>query len=217
MLDRSDDFRISRLLEELSRAGSTVPEDALAQLIETGPPAVAPLLHLLGEIEPDEDDWTPLWIAVGLGELRAPEAVPALLDLMALPEGDVLAETAGEALVKIGVPALAALFVFAREAREWEARNYAYAVIGRIPGDASLTFLIGAFDRDPMLWSAIAMALADLGDARAVPALQAVLKRCEDREAGPVRESLDILEGRQPPYPASHTRPWRVRCIELAG
>jgi len=217
MPDHADHFQISRWLDDLSRAGSTVPEEALARLIAAGPPAVAPLLARLGEIEPDEDDWTPLWIAVALGELRAVEAVPALLGLMALPEGDVLAETAGESLVKIGVAALGPLFVFAREAREWEARHYAYAVIGRIPGDASLTFLIGAFDRDPMLWSAIAMALADLGDPRAVPALQAVLKRCEDREAGPIREAIDILEGRQPPYPATHTRPWRVRCVELAG
>ncbi len=216
MAARPPDPALDAPLDGLARAGSTVPEEAIAALIALGAAAVAPLLRLLDEIEVDEDDWTPLWIAVTLGELRSPAAVPALLRLMALPEGDVLAEAAGEAIAKIGVPALPALTVFAREERAWEARHHAYAALGQIPGEVSLRFLIGALDRDPLLWTAIAMALADLGDPQGIPALKALLPRCEAREAAAVREALDILEGRQPSYPRSHARPWRQRCAELA-
>lgn len=217
MASQSEELRIAQLLGDLSHSRERIPFDALAELIGMGAPAVEPLLGLLHEIEPDEDDWTPLWIAVALGELRAPEAVPALLRLLALPEGDVLAETAGEALAKIGAPALGPLMTFAREAREWEARHYAYAVIGQIPGEASLRFLIGALDRDPLLWTALAIALADLGDSQGAPALKAILPRCEEREAGPVREALEILAGNHPPYPKSHVKPWRQRCEELVS
>src|SRR5713101_7599057 len=99
------DLQLAHLLDDLAHARDAAPTEALAELIEVGAPAVGPLLGLLDEIEPDEDDWTPLWIAVALGEIRSPQAVPALLRLLALPEGDVLAETAGEALAKIGAPA----------------------------------------------------------------------------------------------------------------
>jgi HEAT repeat protein len=204
-----DDIR--RLVRELESAGPDMPRDAMAALAAAGEDAVAPLLELLDSMEPDEDDWTPLWIAVTLGETRSVRAVPALLRMLELPEGDVLSEAAAESLAKVGKPALPLLLPFAGNAPSWEVRQYAYAAIGLIPDDESLRFLIAALDRDAMLWSSLAMALADLGDARALPALKALLPKCDEREAPAVSEAIAILEGRQPPYPKQHTRDWQER------
>lgn len=206
---------IAANLAALARAGHTPPTDAVAALADAGEDAVAPLLDLLGGLDPDEDDWTPLWIAVTLGEIRSPRAIPALLALLELPDGDVLAEAAIEALARTGPQALPGLFSFTRLAPGWEARASGYAALGLIPGDASLRFLVEALDRDVLLWSSIAIALADLGDPRALPPLKALLPRCEEREAGPVREAISILEGRQPPYPNLLRRPWRERYTGL--
>ncbi|MEK7476920.1 MAG: HEAT repeat domain-containing protein [Candidatus Coatesbacteria bacterium] len=206
-------------LEALRCAGATPPLDAIDALIEAGEPAAGPLVRLLDETEPDDDDWTPLWAAITLGELRHAPAAPALLRLLALPEGDVLAEAGVEAIAKIGVPALPALLGFAREAREWEARHYAYAAIGLIPGEASFRFLVAALDADPLLWSAIAMALADFGDPRALTHLRRIQGRArkdaEGGEAAQIAEAIEILEGRRPPYPKLHQQSWRDRYAAI--
>lgn len=206
---------VPRLLDELARARSTMPVPAIEEIIRAGPEAVPPLIEALDEIEADDDDWTPLWIATALGELRSGEAVPALLRLLDLPEGDVLSEAAVEALAKIGRPALPRLFAFARDASRWEARHYAYSAIGLIPAPEARQFLMQALSADVLLWSSIAIALADQGDRAAVPALKALLPRCDDPEAPAVREAIEILEGRQPPHPRTHERDWRERYSGL--
>ena len=206
---------IADRIEELRRAGATPPFDAIDFLIECGEPAVRPLIDALDEVEPDDDDWTPLWIAIALGELRSPDAVPALLRLIALPEGDVLAEAGVEGLAKIGPAALPAVLDFARGARDWEARHYAYVVIGLIPGEASFRFLVAALDADPLLWSPLAMALADLGDPRALAHLRRILGASHGEEEASIREAIEILEGRRPPYPKLHQQEWRDRYTAI--
>lgn len=211
MDDAEEPRGIALRIEALRAAGAVPPLDAIEDLIRAGRPAVAPLVELVDGTEPDEDDWTPLWAAIALGELRDPSAAPALLRLLALPEGDVLAEAGVEALAKIGTPVLPQVLDFARRSREWEARHYAYAAIGLVPGEESYRFLVNALDVDPLLWSAIAMALADLGDARAVPHLRRLLVRAHGGEKDAMEEALDILEGRRPPHPKLHTLAWRER------
>jgi len=204
---------IESLVGELVRARGEPPVDAIRALSQAGEAAVEPLLATLNETEPDEDDWTPLWITVTLGEIRSPRALPALIELLKLPDGDILSEAAVEALAKIGLPSLPALMELSRSARDWEARHYAYSAIGLIPGTESLVLLTGALETDALLWSSIAMALADLGDKRAVTALSRILTKCDERESPQVREAIDILTGRQPPYPRMHERPWLERYL----
>jgi len=204
------------LLDELSAARGTMPESAMEELVAFGEPATEPLLSLLDSLEPDEDDWTPFWTVVTLGEIRSPSAVPALLGLLRLPEGGVLAEAAAEALIKTGPPAVPAISDFVRRTPEWEARQLAYHALGNIPSSESLLRLVEALDTDALLWSAIAAALADLGDARAVPALKSAMGKCDEREAQSFREAVDILEGRHPPHPKPHLEDWRERCRRLA-
>jgi len=207
----SDPNRMRKLLEDIERAGSAVPREQISALVNEGETAVESLLELLDAIEPDQDDWTPLWVTVTLGEIRSPRAVGHLLKLLELPEGDILSEAAIEALAKIGVSALPEIMSFARSAPGWEARHYAYTALGLIPNDSSLQFLISALGRDPVLWNTLASALADLGDQRAVAPLKNLLARSDEREAPAVREALGILEGRQPPYPHLHRQDWRER------
>lgn len=207
---------LGRLINEIANAGPRVPADAIEGLAETGEPAVPPLLELLDSVEPDEDDWTPLWVAIALGEIGSPLGVPALVGLLETPEGEVLCEAAVESLAKVGTPALPALQKFAREARAWEARSHAYSAIGLIPDPSSTRFLLAALERDALLWSPLAMALADLGDPSALPALKSLLPKCDEREAPAVNEAINILEGRQPGYPKQHARPWRERYEWLA-
>ncbi len=206
---------IAGYLVALTRARESPPTEAIAGLADAGEEAVGPLMDLLGGLDPDEDDWTPVWIAVTLGEIRSPRAVPTLLGLLELPDGDVLAEAAVEALARTGPAALPGLLGFARRAPGWEARSWGYAAIGLIPGEASLRFLVDALTRDVLLWGAIAIALADLGDDRALEPLRALLARCDEREAEPVREAIAILEGRQPAYPNVLRRPWPERFAGL--
>lgn len=204
------------LIRELRRAGAQAPDGAIADLISHGGDAVPILIDLLEGTDADEDDWTPLWAAVALGELKDERAVPALLRLLELPEGDVLSEAAVEALAKIGPRALPMLLVFAKDARSWETRHYAYAALGLIPGDASLAALLNALETDPLLWSALASALADLGDPRALPPLKRLLPKCDDGEAAPIREAIAILEGKHPAYPKLHEKPWQSRYAGIA-
>ena len=206
-----DGNSIGKLVDEIERSGSSAPREAMDALVRKGEASVEPLMELLDAIEPDQDDWTPLWVTITLGEIGNPRAVGRILKMLELPEGDVLSEAAVEALAKIGVPALPELMSFARSARGWEARHYAYIAIGLIPGDASLQFLISALGRDPVLWNTLAMALADLGDPRAVAPLKTLLAKCDEREAPAVREAIDILEGRHPPYPKLHAQDWHER------
>jgi HEAT repeat protein len=204
---------IESLIGELAHARGNPPAEAIQALVLYSEAAVEPLIATLHEIEPDEDDWTPLWITVALGEIRSPGAVPALLGFLKLPEGDVLSEAAVEALAKIGPASVPGLIDLARTARDWETRHYTYSAIGLIPGTVSLSFLTGALETDALLWSSIALALADLGDQRAIPALNRILKRCDERESPQVREAIEILSGRQPPYPRMHERPWLERYM----
>jgi len=217
MEPKVEDYSLKKLVDALEAAGPKMPHEAIGALAAAGEAAVVPLVELLGAIEPDTDDWTPLWAAITLGETRSPLAVPSLIKLLELPEGDILSEAAVESLAKIGAPALPSLMAFARDARSWESRHYAYAAIGLIPSGESLRFLVSALDRDALLWSAIAMALADLGDQQALPALKALLARCDPRESPAVVEAIAILEGRQPPYPKPHVRDWHERYGWLEG
>ncbi len=206
---------VQELLGEIAHAESTIPLFAIESLIAIGGSAVHPLVELLQEIEPDEDDWTPLWITVALGELRAPEATPALLSLLALPDGDVLSEAAVEAIAKIGAPALPELGRFARESSQWEARHYAYSALGLIPSGESRQILTEALATDVLLWNSLAIALADQGDPAALPALKRIMGQCDARESPAVREAIDILEKKHPPHPRPHEKDWRTRYAGL--
>lgn len=213
----TDQDRVSDLIGKLESAKHTPPVAAMESLLSIGRPAVRSLIELLEEIEPDEDDWTPLWGTIVLGEMRSEEAVPFLIGLLDLPEGDLLSEAAVESLAKIGRPALPTLMEFAAKARSWEARHYAYSAIGLIPSEESLRFLLESLDRDALLWSSIAMSLADLDDKRALPALKILSARCDERESPALREAVNILEGRQPAYPRIHTQDWHVRYADILG
>ena len=206
---------IEGLIDELARAKSAIPVSAMESLIAAGAAAAPPLIEALEEIEPDEDDWTPLWITVTLGELRMPEAAPALIRLLTLPEGDVLSEAAVESLAKIGRSAFPHLARFAREARAWEARHYAYSAIGQIPAPECRRFLADAIATDVLLWNTLAIALADQGDPASLPVLKNLLPRCDDRETPAVREAIEILEGRQPAYPKLKDKDWRTRYSDI--
>ncbi len=205
----------SGLLDDISTAGGAPPVKALESLIAFGEPAAGPLCALLDEIDPDEDDWTPLWVTIALGEIRSEKAVPHLVPLLALPEGGILSEAAVEALAKIGPAALPSLAEFIRSTREAEARHYAYTAVGLIPGEESLNMLVNALQSDPMLWGSIAMALADQGDPKALPVLREMEKHSSGEDLQAVRETIRILEGKQPPYPNLLSQDWHTRYPEL--
>ena len=215
MSGEADRNRVMELVSELERAKNTPPVAIMESLLSIGQTACASLIELLEEIEPDEDDWTPFWAAIVLGEMRSEDAIPCLVKLLDLPEGDLLSEAAVESLAKIGMPALPALMEFAGKARSWEARHYAYSAIGLIPSEESLRFLLAAIDRDALLWSSIAMSLADLGDKQVLPTLKILAANCDEREAPALKEAIEILEGRQPPYPRVHTQDWHIRYADI--
>ena len=75
----------------------------------------------------------------------------------------------------------------------------------------SRRILTEALALDVLLWNSIAAALADQGDPVALPALRQVLGKCDAREKPAVREAIEILEKKHPPYPHLHEKDWRTR------
>ncbi|HEY8480787.1 MAG TPA: HEAT repeat domain-containing protein [Spirillospora sp.] len=126
--------------------------------------------------------------AKGLGELRAPEAVGPLLDIVegarrpGRPPSEELHQAAVEALAMIADPRTADALV--RHAREHLGRlegMTALTGLVRMKDERALDLLI-AYLRCGFLVNSIVSLLADLGDPRAIPVLRDFISELEDSD-----------------------------------
>jgi HEAT repeat protein/heme exporter protein D len=133
-----------------------------------GRPAVGPLLDVLGggsAVEPGHPRG-PVQAAQVLGQLRAPEARPALADV-ALRARDVdLRSKATQALGKIGYPEDIPKLLVAAEDEAWPVRAQAANALGMI-GDVSSIPALKELTVDPEWWVRLnaSRALANMGPA----------------------------------------------------
>ena len=148
-LTEADALAAERLIEALARKAEGVTERAVEILRDA-------TIH----------DWREVIVADLVGEMRVatPEAVEALIDKLRDQESDILWETAGEALVRIGdvnvVERLADRF--AKE--EWGFRISAAGVLGRIKrpeAEAAILRLLPG-EKDKEVISFLAASVLDL-------------------------------------------------------
>lgn len=202
-----------RLMEELLARQPTAKEAAVAAVLNycvtraTEAPDLA-----RGRLESDWAQSNPIWLAVVAGEMRAPHVVPALVRLLrGASQSDTLAcLAAAEALGKIGGPALGSVAELAREG-EWWQRVWAYASLGWNADPGARELLLAALTEDRLLTDAIAKALADRGDAAAIPALLEALRACHAPFRLEVEEAIrDLHRGRRD---RPIDRDWRLRYL----
>jgi hypothetical protein len=199
---------IEALIETITTWPVGMPVRAMEQVLARGAAAAPAVREALARWA-DDPDRDALWLVVLLGELRDPETVGPLADLLR-SDNTELPLAAVEALVKIGPPALPALLEAAR-APEPVVRVYGYAGLGWTPDDQGYATLVAALAADPELADAAAMALADLGRAEAIPALYEAYRRGPAWQRIELEDALRHLHWRRQ-EPPPWARDWRLRC-----
>jgi len=206
-----DVFYLRHVLE-LCKSGSRIPVETVATLIE-GDAAVEPLLiDLVRSRAVREDAWGPLWAIVVLGERRSPAGLPAILEA-ARTDNDIVHEGIEFALGRYGAAAVDPILAFLRDNPGLDGRVHLYAALARSRERRALDFLIRQLRLDEDCMGAIAWALAETRDARAVAALEAITARFGRRDA----ELAEALEAAINP-PAEEAAPdedWRAHWTWL--
>jgi len=163
---------LAELFVALSGRDDAVARGARTEvLLDAGPPAVDELLALLdGPLDPS----VRRLVLIVLGELRAIDAVPALLDELTAADAELRARAA-HALGKVGDPRGAApLAARAGEDPEWIVRTAAAAALGSLGEPGVAPALVAALaDGRHAVRDAAARSLVALGE----PALAAVAPR----------------------------------------
>ncbi|RMF32381.1 MAG: hypothetical protein D6759_08495, partial [Chloroflexi bacterium] len=182
--------------------GEKLPQE-IYTLCEENREAVIPILidlaadEELALVEAPGEGFVPIYAARLLGHLKAAEAVPTLIDLVAEGEpNEILFSEAIYALEAIGEPAVEPLFQFMRYSRLREAKANLAPTLVKVAGEDERTFPTLARLLEEVSWdegkALVVMALADLGDRRAVPLLWDQLESAE--EAVDRQEVLATLE-----------------------
>ncbi len=150
----------------------TVQESAACILARIGDARVSDRLMIaLGSA-----DWiVRMHAAQALGRIGEPRAVPRLLPLLNDKVKAVRVDAA-QALVRIGQPAVAPLLE-ALTHGEWLVRLHAVEALGKLKSPEAVEPLLRTLfnDRDPAVREDSVRSLGEIGDARAVPALRAVV------------------------------------------
>ena len=190
-----------RLMEQArtQRDKPLTEPDALAaeRLIEACARHVEPLgdrnLEILrdGEVK----DWREVFCADLAGEMRQKDATDALIDKLREQEADILWETAGEALARIGEPSVVEKIEARFPNEEWGFRLSAASVLGRLKcpqAEASILRLMAA-EQDKEVVTFLAGALLDLcpTDPASMEAVrQVVLQGRYEGQTSDLRELL---------------------------
>lgn len=174
---------------------------------------VPELIRLMQEAaawnEDTTEEWGPVHAWRTLGQLRAVEAVPPLVALLARDMSDWIAEEVPDALVMMGPPALPplreALSGLARKDNAWIAGLVANAIqrIGVQWPDArdeAVSILAGQFgswaDQDPELNGVLVAELLDLDAADAAPEMEAAFAAgAVDETVGGDWEDVQVAMG----------------------
>ena len=196
------------LIEEITTWPVGMPVRAMERVLALGASAVPALIGALARWQ-DDDARDLLWLVVLLGELRHPSAVEPLITQMRRTDDDILAQAAGEALARIGPPAMPALAEIARTGEPHQ-RLYAYATLGWIRDDQAYAALVAALGRDRELGDVLAMALGDQGRPEAIPLLYEAYQGCEPWQRIEFEGAIQELHWDRRSE-SLWTRDWRLR------
>lgn len=157
--------------------------EAAKLLPRWGTPIIAPLLELLQD---EETDWELRWFAVRiLGEIRSPEVVTDLVNVIKTSEQEELAAIASEALASFGLAALPALSELLAESAH---RFVAVQALSRIRHPDTIDVLLSVVDDpDPAIRTTTVEALSSFHDERVISVL---IQALQDRAAAVRREAV---------------------------
>jgi hypothetical protein len=164
-------------------------------------------IPLLMEVAEDEELWREEspgqgWVSIHavelLGKLRAQEAVPTLIDIIAASESaDIIQSQAMFALEKIGSPAAPAVLDTIHYTRDRDLKANLAPILGKVGRGRADTFDTLAALFKELKWDEFrifaVMGMADLGDRRAIPILEQALNDPELSEMDR-REVIGVLE-----------------------
>lgn len=203
---------LDELIERITTWPSGMPVRAMERILALGEAAVPAITGALARGQDDEARDI-LWLIVLLGELRSPLAIEPLTHHLSRTDLDLLAQAAGEALAKIGPPAMPALSELARSGDPLQ-RLYAYASLGWIRDDRAHALLIDALSRDPELGDVLAVTLAEQGRPEAIPRLYQAYQTCEPWQRVDFEDAIQDLHWGQH-SPPLWSRDWRLRYRRL--
>ena len=168
------------------------------------------LLSALEEWEGDEERDRSL-LAILLGEIRHPDAVAPLAQLLREPweMRQTVPVAAAEALAKIGPPAVPALLDLAEDPNPLT-RLFAYGALGAISAPEAYQALLRALEAEPEMAFVVSAGVACLGGEASTPALLRALERCPVWQRSSVEEAVRMAhQGGEALPPLS--RDWRLR------
>lgn len=203
---------LADLIEQITTWPFGMPVRPMERVLAVGESAVPALAEALARWQDDEER-DPLWLVVLLGESRASAAVEPLIGQLRRPDLDLLAQAAGEALAKIGRPALPALLELTRTGDRLQ-RLHAYTTLGWIADDRAYAALVEALSRDQELGDVLAMALTAQGRPEAIPFLYEAYQRCEPWQRIEFEDAIRELRWNRHDTPL-WTRDWRLRYRRL--
>lgn len=190
---------LAGLLDRLRTAGQEPHQELLDQIKALGSRVVPPLIEMATDEEllwadsESAEAWAPLHAIRLLGELQTAEAVEPLLEMLDI-DGDMVPDTAAEALGKIGQPALEPLraLLFDRTQTR-SARSRAAAGLAEVAHahpelrdavvDALVTRLDPAESREPVDEAINGFVISELYDLEAREATPAIRRAFEEDRA----------------------------------
>ncbi len=202
----SRDLFYLRHVLELCKAGSRIPIETVATLIE-GDASVEPfLIDLVRSRAIREDAWGPLWAIVVLGERRSAAGLSAILEA-ARSDNDIVHEGVEFALGRYGAAAVDPILAFLRDNPCLDGRVHLYSALARSRERRALDYLVRQLRLDEDCMGAIAWALAETRDPKSVAALEAITARFGPRD----RELVEALEAavNPPAEEAAADEDWR--------
>lgn len=187
-----------KVRQRLVGAGQRLPHEVRRRILERGAAAVPELLAVLEDPALARDDapgqgLAPLHAAELLAELRAPEAIRPMLDVLASTDWlGVLHERLVVLLAGLGPAVVEPALAMHAAAADQALRTSLCRILAQAgAGDARVfPLLLALLDREPIL----AGLLADFGDRAALPHLGRAFDGFELRETGTPLENYELFE-----------------------
>ncbi|MDX1385238.1 MAG: HEAT repeat domain-containing protein, partial [Thermoanaerobaculia bacterium] len=202
LADIGDPGAVRPLIEALDRADVPVRTGIVEALGRLGDERAAPALGRALTEEEDDDVWRAVVAALGRlrGERVAADLIAQWHELSA--KGTKGLCPVARALGEIGDPGALEVLVPALEHRDFHVREAAIAALSEIGDAGAFDGLVAVLDREPRLAAMAAVALANIGDERAIPHLERRIGDGLPKGADVARHALASLQaahGREAP------------------
>jgi len=170
-----------RNILELFKAGSQIPVRAVEELIAGDSMVDDLLIEVLRSRAVRDESWAPLWAIVALGERRTFKGAPVILACMR--DGNNLIHEGVEfALLRLGPGVVDPILQFLEDNPGLEGREHLYAVLAHFRTRRAVDYLVAQIRRDEDCVTALAWALAETREPRAIEAINEAVRRMGARE-----------------------------------